>query len=70
MSMAPGKIRRRLCHHEDFWIGSIRGCPQVYGDGSQQYDFVDVSDVAHANILAIRADVSGKCYNVGRGIGT
>jgi UDP-glucose 4-epimerase len=44
--------------------------PVVYGDGSQQYDFVDVSDVARANILAMQADVSGKNYNVGRGIGT
>lgn len=44
--------------------------PIVYGDGSQQYDFVDVLDVARANIAAMRADVTGKCYNVGRGIGT
>lgn len=44
--------------------------PPVFGDGSQQYDFVDVSDVARANILAMRAEASGKCYNVGRGIGT
>jgi UDP-glucose 4-epimerase len=44
--------------------------PVVYGDGSQRYDFIDVSDVARANILAMQAAVSGKCYNVGRGIGT
>ena len=44
--------------------------PVVYGDGSQQYDFVDVSDVARANILAMQAETSGKNYNVGRGIGT
>jgi UDP-glucose 4-epimerase len=44
--------------------------PMVYGDGSQQYDFVEVSDVARANILAMQADVTGKCYNVGRGIGS
>jgi UDP-glucose 4-epimerase len=44
--------------------------PIVYGDGSQQYDFIDVVDVARANLCAMRADVSGKCYNVGRGIGT
>lgn len=44
--------------------------PVVYGDGSQCYDFVAVEDVARANILAMQADVSGKCYNVGRGIGT
>jgi len=44
--------------------------PIVYGDGSQQYDFIDVADVARANICAMQADVTGKCYNVGRGIGT
>ena len=44
--------------------------PQVFGDGSQQYDFVAVEDVARANICAMRSDVTGKNYNVGRGIGT
>lgn len=44
--------------------------PVVFGDGSQQYDFVEVSDVARANVLAMQADVSGKNYNIGRGIGT
>ena len=44
--------------------------PQVYGDGSQQYDFIAVEDVARANICAMKSDASGKCYNVGRGIGT
>lgn len=44
--------------------------PLVDGDGSQQYDFVHVEDVARANLLAMQADASGKCYNVGRGIGT
>ena len=27
-------------------------------------------DVARANLCAMRADVTGSCYNVGRGIGT
>jgi UDP-glucose 4-epimerase len=44
--------------------------PVVYGDGSQQYDFVHVVDVARANVLAMQAEASGRCYNVGRGIGT
>ena len=44
--------------------------PLVFGDGSQQYDFVHVTDVARANVLAMQADISGQCYNVGRGIGT
>lgn len=44
--------------------------PIVYGDGSQQYDFVHVTDVARANVLAMQSEISGQCYNVGRGIGT
>lgn len=44
--------------------------PIVYGDGSQCYDFIAVEDVARANILAMQADVTNKCYNVGRGVGT
>jgi len=44
--------------------------PIVYGDGSQQYDFVHVVDVARANVLAVQAEVGGRCYNVGRGVGT
>ena len=44
--------------------------PIVYGDGSQQYDFIYVEDIARANICAMKSDASGSCYNVGRGIGT
>jgi UDP-glucose 4-epimerase len=44
--------------------------PVVYGDGSQQYDFIHVGDVARANVLAMRSEASGKNYNVGRGVGT
>lgn len=44
--------------------------PMVFGDGSQCYDFISVEDVARANICAMRAEISGRCYNVGRGIGT
>lgn len=44
--------------------------PVVYGDGSQQYDFIYVGDIARANILAMQAEASGSNYNVGRGIGT
>ena len=43
--------------------------PIVYGDGSQQYDFIYVRDIARANVCAMQADVSDKNYNVGRGIG-
>jgi UDP-glucose 4-epimerase len=44
--------------------------PVVYGDGSQQYDFVHVNDVASANLCAMQVETTGECYNVGRGIGT
>jgi UDP-glucose 4-epimerase len=44
--------------------------PNVFGDGSQQYDFIYVGDVARANLCAMQADKTGECYNVGRGIGT
>ena len=44
--------------------------PIVYGDGSQQYDFIYASDIARANVCAMQADVTGNNYNVGRGIGT
>ncbi len=44
--------------------------PVVYGDGSQQYDFVHVTDVARANVLAMGSTAGGQNYNVGRGIGT
>lgn len=44
--------------------------PIVFGDGSQQYDFIHTTDVARANLLAMRSEASGKNYNVGRGIGT
>ena len=43
--------------------------PIVYGDGSQTYDFIDVSDAARANVCAVKADVTGDFYNVGSGVG-
>lgn len=44
--------------------------PQVFGDGSQKFDFVSVEDIAKCNVLAMKAQTSGQSYNVGRGIGT
>ncbi|HEX2052750.1 MAG TPA: NAD-dependent epimerase/dehydratase family protein [Actinomycetota bacterium] len=45
-----------------------RGEPLVlYGDGSQAYDFVHVSDCALANICAMKAGVVDRFYNVGTG---
>lgn len=45
-----------------------RGEPlKVYGDGSQAYDFVHVTDCAAANVCAMTADTVDEFYNVGTG---
>jgi UDP-glucose 4-epimerase len=48
-----------------------RGEPlTIYGDGSQAYDFVFVTDCAAANVCAMRADTTDRFYNVGGGVRT
>ena len=44
--------------------------PEVFGDGSQSYDFIYVGDCAKANICAMKANVNDRFYNVGSGIKT
>jgi UDP-glucose 4-epimerase len=44
--------------------------PIVYGDGSQAYDFIYVSDCGIANVCAMKSDVTDSFYNVGGGIKT
>ena len=44
--------------------------PIVYGDGSQAYDFVHVTDCAEANLCAMKAETVGEYYNVGTGMRT
>jgi UDP-glucose 4-epimerase len=44
--------------------------PQIFGDGSQAYDFVHVSDVARANILALKSDATDVNLNIGTGVKT
>jgi UDP-glucose 4-epimerase len=41
--------------------------PQLNGDGTQGFDFVHIEDCAQANLLALRAEVSGEDFNVGHG---
>jgi nucleoside-diphosphate-sugar epimerase len=42
--------------------------PTIYGDGLQSRDFVHVSDVVAANLLAMEhSSASGQTFNVGRG---
>lgn len=42
----------------------------LHGDGSQTYDFIDVRDVARANVLAMRSDSRQGFFNIGTGVGT
>ena len=44
--------------------------PIVYGDGSQSYDFIYVSDVARSNVCALKSPAVDVCYNVGAGTQT
>ena len=44
--------------------------PVVFGDGSQAYDFIYVTDTARANVCALKSDIPFGFYNVGRGIKT
>ena len=44
--------------------------PNINGDGSQAYDFIDVQDAGRCNILAIQSDITDEFYNVGTGIQT
>jgi len=44
--------------------------PLILGDGLQTMDFVHVADIARANILAARADVTDTVYNVASGTET
>ena len=44
--------------------------PIVYGDGSQSYDFIHVSDVARANICALKSSTTDRFYNIGMGTQT
>lgn len=43
--------------------------PTIYGTGEQERDFVYVSDVVDANLLAMKGQPGG-VYNVGTGVGT
>jgi UDP-glucose 4-epimerase len=44
--------------------------PLIFGDGQQTMDFVYVEDIARANMLAMRSDVSDEVFNVACGVET
>jgi UDP-glucose 4-epimerase len=44
--------------------------PRVFGDGKQTMDFVFSEDVARANVLAARSDVTDEVFNVASGTET
>jgi UDP-glucose 4-epimerase len=49
----------------------LRGAPlTVYGDGGQTRDFVNVADVARANLLAARAGGVSGAFNIASGVST
>lgn len=54
------------------WLDLIEeGKPlTIVGDGSSSMDFVNVADVARANILACESEAANECLNIGSGIET
>lgn len=44
--------------------------PVLYGDGTQAYDFIYVTDCARANVRALKSDATDSFYNVGSGTRT
>ena len=54
------------------WMERIESgtAPLILGDGLQTMDFVNVVDIARANLLAARADVTDEVFNVASGTET
>jgi UDP-glucose 4-epimerase len=44
--------------------------PQIHGDGSATMDFVYITDIARANLLAMKSNRSDRVYNVASGTET
>ncbi|MFI1722081.1 NAD-dependent epimerase/dehydratase family protein [Streptomyces sp. NPDC020489] len=44
--------------------------PLILGDGTQTMDFVDVRDIARANVLAVESDVTDEVFNIASGTET
>lgn len=54
------------------WMEKIAAgqAPLIFGDGAQTMDFVHVHDIARANLLAARSDVTDQVFNVASGTET
>jgi UDP-glucose 4-epimerase len=52
------------------WMDRIANgqAPLIFGDGKQTMDFVYIEDIARANILAAKADVTDEVFNVASGV--
>ncbi|MCX5980768.1 MAG: SDR family NAD(P)-dependent oxidoreductase [Nostocales cyanobacterium LacPavin_0920_SED1_MAG_38_18] len=44
--------------------------PLIFGNGEQKMDFVYIEDIARANILAAKADITDQVFNIASGIET
>jgi UDP-glucose 4-epimerase len=44
--------------------------PLIFGDGEQTMDFVYIEDIARANILAAKADITDEVFNIASGVET
>ena len=54
------------------WMDAIDAgkAPTIFGDGTQTMDFVHVTDVAHASVLAALSPATDAVFNVGTGVET
>jgi UDP-glucose 4-epimerase len=54
------------------WLDAIDANqrPVIFGDGEQTMDFVFVTDVARANLLAAQSDITDEVFNIGTGAET
>ena len=57
-----GKYTEVLIRWMDRIIGGEQ--PLIFGDGNQTMDFIYVTDIARANVLAAQADVSDEVFNI------
>lgn len=54
------------------WMERIANgdAPLIFGDGTDTMDFINVGDIARANVLSLSSDVSDEVFNVASGVET